>query len=128
SLMRDKKILLVDDDSFVRESMQAAFESLGCDVLTASNGLEGLRLATMESPDVIVLDLIMPKRGGMHVLEKLRKMGSSDTRVIVISACESSRHAEQVMALGADEFLPKPFSMHELVDCVQRCCQCLALV
>mgnify|MGYP003343959026 FL=1 len=79
-----KRVLLVDDDTEIIESMRAVLESRGYEVLVARDGNQGLAMAEAENPDLVVLDMMMPKRSGFLVLEKLRRSRLVPLRVIMI--------------------------------------------
>jgi CheY-like chemotaxis protein len=87
-----QRILLVDDDSEIVESMRIALEAKGYQILIARDGNQGLSMAEREDPDLVILDMMMPKRSGFLVLEKLRRTRPVPMRVIMITANEGSRH------------------------------------
>ena len=115
-----KRVLLVDDDSEIVESMRTVLESRGYEVLVARDGNQGLVMAETETPDLVVLDMMMPKRSGFLVLEKLRRAHSVPLRVIMITANEGSRHKAYAEMLGVDDYIRKPFAMDRLLDSVDR--------
>ncbi len=115
-----KRVLLVDDDIEIIESMRTVLESRGYDVLTARDGNQGLVMAETENPDLVVLDMMMPKRSGFLVLEKLRRSRPVPMRVIMITANEGSRHKAYAEMLGVDDYIRKPFAMDRLLDSVDR--------
>lgn len=115
-----KRILLVDDDREIVESMKIALESLGHEVEVARDGNEGLAFAERNTPDLIILDMMMPKRSGFLVLETLRQMENNPSRIIMITANEGNRHKEYAEQLGVDEYIRKPFSMNTLLSAVER--------
>lgn len=115
-----KRILLVDDDNEIVESMKLALESKGYAVLIARDGNQGLAMAEREDPDLMILDMMMPKRSGFLVLEKLRRTRPVPMRVIMITANEGSRHKAYAEMLGVDDYLRKPFAMDKLLDSVDR--------
>jgi DNA-binding response OmpR family regulator len=115
-----KRILLVDDDAEIIESLRLALESNGYDVLVARDGNQGLALTERENPDLVILDMMMPKRSGFLVLEKLRRTRENPPRVIMITANEGSRHKAYAEMLGVDDYLRKPFPMDRLIDSVNR--------
>jgi len=115
-----KKVLVVDDDPEVAQSLRFALRSEGYQVLVARDGNQGLALAETEQPDLAILDLMMPKRSGFLVLEKLRENETTPPRVIVITANEGERHQEYAELLGVDQYIRKPFPMERLLDCVRR--------
>jgi DNA-binding response OmpR family regulator len=115
-----KRILLVDDDYEIVESMKMALESRDCQILIARDGNQGLAMAEREDPDLLILDMMMPKRSGFLVLEKLRRSRPVPLRVIMITANEGSRHKVYAEMLGVDEYLRKPFAMDRLLDSVAK--------
>jgi DNA-binding response OmpR family regulator len=115
-----KRILLVDDDREIVESMRLALEAGGYEVLVARDGNQGLTLVERENPDLVILDMMMPKRSGFLVLEKLRRTRPVPTRVIMITANEGSRHKAYAEMLGVDDYIRKPFAMDRLLDSVGR--------
>ena len=115
-----KRILLVDDDAEIVESLRLALESNGYTVLIARDGNQGLALTERESPDLVILDMMMPKRSGFLVLEKMRRTRESPLRVIMITANEGSRHKAYAEMLGVDDYIRKPFPMDRLIESVKR--------
>jgi DNA-binding response OmpR family regulator len=120
-----KRILLVDDDAEIVESLRLALEANGYQVLVARDGNQGLALCERESPDLVILDMMMPKRSGFLVLEKLRRTQSesSDGKgppVIMITANEGQRHKAYAEMLGVQDYLRKPFPMDDLIQSVKR--------
>ena len=115
-----KRILLVDDDAEIIESLRLALESNGYTVLIARDGNQGLALTEREEPDLVILDMMMPKRSGFLVLEKLRRTRENPPRVIMITANEGSRHKAYAEMLGVDDYLRKPFPMDKLIASVKR--------
>jgi DNA-binding response OmpR family regulator len=115
-----KKVLLVDDDPEIIEALRFALENRGYNVLIARDGNQGLAAAEKEDPDLVILDMMMPKRSGFLVLEKLRRTRPVPVRVIMITANEGSRHKAYAEMLGVDDYIRKPFPMDRLVDSVER--------
>ena len=115
-----KRVLLVDDDVEILESMRTVLESKGYEILIARDGNQGLVMAEKEDPDLVVLDMMMPKRSGFLVLERLRRSRAVPVRVIMITANEGSRHKAYAEMLGVDDYIRKPFAMDRLLESVQR--------
>jgi len=115
-----KRILLVDDDPEIVESMRTVLETRGYQILVARDGNQGLVMAESEEPDLVVLDMMMPKRSGFLVLEKLRRSRPDPMRVIMITANEGSRHKAYAEMLGVDDYIRKPFAMDRLLESVDR--------
>jgi len=117
---RSLRVLLVDDDAEIVESMRTVLESKGYEILVARDGNQGILMAERENPDLVVLDMMMPKRSGFLVLERLRRSHPVPMRVIMITANEGSRHKAYAEMLGVDDYIRKPFAMDRLLDSVQR--------
>ncbi len=114
------RVLLVDDDHEIVESVRYALEAGGYEVLIARDGNQGLAMAEREDPDLVILDMMMPKRSGFLVLEKLRRTRPVPLRVIMITANEGSRHKAYAEMLGVDDYVRKPFAMDRLMESVNR--------
>lgn len=117
---RKKRILLVDDDPDIVEAIRAALEANGYEILIARDGNQGLVLAETENPDLVILDMMMPKRSGFLVLERLRRTRRVPLRIIMITANEGSRHKAYAEMLGVDDYIRKPFAMDRLIESVNR--------
>jgi two-component system KDP operon response regulator KdpE len=111
--MKRFRILVVDDEQRVLNFLMSKLRASGYEVLTASNGLEALEQAQAEEPDLIVLDVLMPKMDGFETLKELRSF--SAVPVIILSARETNSDKIKGLSLGADDYLPKPFNPDELV-------------
>lgn len=114
------KVLLVDDDAEIIESMRYALEANDFDVSIARDGNQGLALAEKIVPDLLVLDMMMPKRSGFLVLEQLRRDGNDKVKVIMITGNEGNRHQQYAELLGVDDYLRKPFPMDRLIESARR--------
>lgn len=107
-------IFLVEDDRGVRESLARALQFEGYEVASASDGLEALEKLKQASPDVIVLDIMMPRLDGLSVTKRLREKGDS-TPILMLTA--RNEIGDRVVGLdaGADDYLVKPFALDELL-------------
>ena len=114
------RILLVDDDLEILESMRIALEANGYQVTAARDGNQGLALAERQQFDLMILDMMMPKRSGFLVLETLRQLEKCPSRIIMVTANEGNRHREYAEQLGVDEYLRKPFPMDMLIESIKR--------
>ncbi len=114
------RILIVDDDLEIGRTVRYALEAKGYEVVNATDGNQGLALSETEDPDLIILDMMMPKRSGFLVLEKLRRSRRVPTRIIMITANEGNRHKEYAETLGVDDYIRKPFQMDRLLESVER--------
>ena len=115
-----RRVLIVDDDYEIVEAVRYALESKGYAVLIARDGNQGLAMAEREDPDLVILDMMMPKRSGFLVLERLRRTRPIPLKVIMITANEGSRHKAYAEMLGVDDYIRKPFAMDRLMDSVDR--------
>lgn len=112
-------ILVVDDDPDIREVLKDRLESLGCRVLAASNGKEGLELLEKQSPQLVLLDIEMPDMNGLDVLKQIRA-GGNEATVVMITAYGSIERAVQAMKQGAYDFIPKPFEPEQIALTVEK--------
>ncbi len=118
-----KKVLLVDDDEEIIMSMKIALESRGYVVLTANDGNAGLAVVERDRPDLMITDMMMPKRSGFLVLEKLRTCDDQSKnvmKVIMVTGNEGNRHKEYAQQLGVDDYIRKPFAMERLIESVEK--------
>lgn len=113
--LTDVKVLIVDDDPDVLESMDAAFQAEGALTQCASDGNEAVRICQGEVPDLVVLDMMLPRRSGFLVLERIK--GYEDApAVIMVTANEGRRHEAYASSLGVDRYLQKPVPLGQLLD------------
>ena len=110
----ERKILIVDDERSIVDILKYNLEKDGTKVLCAYDGLEGLRLARGEDPDVILLDVMLPGMDGFEVCRTLRAEGNN-VPIIMITAREEETDKVFGLELGADDYITKPFSMRELI-------------
>ena len=110
--MTDTKLLIVDDDSNISELLKIYFENEGYDVKIASDGVEGLNFFKIFEPDLVLLDIMLPKKDGWQVCREIREMSSKP--VIMITAKGEVFDKVLGLELGADDFVVKPFDMKEL--------------
>ena len=108
-----KKVLLVDDDAKLRKLLREYLEGYGFHILTLADGLSVAKTIREESPDMIILDIMLPKRDGLEVLKEIRMEFS----VPVIMLTAKGEDADRIVGLelGADDYLPKPFNPRELL-------------
>lgn len=114
SLHERNHILLVDDERAITENLSPLLERAGFDVSVAADGEAALAQVVACTPDMIILDVLMPKLNGREVLRRLRRSGNWTPVILLTRVGESS---ERAMALeeGADDYLNKPFDAHELI-------------
>jgi DNA-binding response OmpR family regulator len=116
----NRRILIVDDDPDIIETVRYALENDGHEVLVARDGNQGLAMAERDDPDLIILDMMMPKRSGFLVMEKLRRSSGDPHKIIMITANEGNRHKAYAEMLGVDDYIRKPFNMDRLLESVSR--------
>ncbi len=110
-------ILVVEDDFDTCALIALKLRSHGFDVRTATNGEEALAEIAAARPDLVVLDIMMPKLGGFDVCRRLRDdSATADIPVIMLTSKARESDVEQGLAVGADDYMAKPFSPRELVD------------
>ena len=114
-----KRVLLVEDDRFLRRACEASLRQRGLAVTTAADGEEGLRLARSEQPDLILLDMLMPIMNGWQCATELRARFGQDVPIVVVTAAEHA-HARAAQIGGVADVLQKPFDMDDLLDIVGR--------
>ena len=116
-----KRILAIDDEAELVEALGAWLESNGYEVKTAKNGIEGLGVAEAFKPDLIILDISMPKMDGFEVLSHLRQMEhQKDIPVVMLSGQGRTENLLEAERLKAVDFLLKPCRGEELLDVVER--------
>ncbi|OGN94328.1 MAG: DNA-binding response regulator [Chloroflexi bacterium RBG_13_50_10] len=111
--MKQFRVLVVDDESRIVNFLSSKLRASGYEVLTASNGVEALEQVQAEEPDLVVLDVLMPKKDGFETLKELRTFSPVPT--IILSAKGTNADKVKGLSLGADDYLAKPFSPDELV-------------
>lgn len=116
-------ILIVDDDRDMVTALEAVISDTGATIATAYDGNEAIEMAESFSPDIVVLDAMLPKRSGFLVLEKLKgsnKKKGEKPYVIMITGNEGKRHQVWAESLGVDGYLNKPFRMEKLIDSLEK--------
>lgn len=115
------KILVIEDEKNILLVYKKLLSKYGYDVITAEDGIKGLELAQNEMPDLIILDLVIPKLEGLKVLEALKEENSTeDIPVIVASAKSDKDSIEEVLKAGAVNYLVKPIQKEELLTEVKK--------
>ena len=108
------KILVVDDEQAVRESLRRSLRFNGYEVLTANDGLEAVETVRAENPELLILDIMMPNMDGLEVCRTLRSEGW-DRPILVLTARDGVSDRVAGLDAGADDYLPKPFALEELL-------------
>ena len=116
-----KKVLVVDDEVFVRKMIEVRLKAAGVAVIEAENGLEALEKASAERPDLIIMDVMMPKMDGFQACEAIRSDPDiSNTPILMLTARGQMVDVEKAMALGIIEYVTKPFSPKGLAEKVME--------
>ena len=116
-----KKILIVDDEKLARALLRRDLVLAGYDVIVASDGKEALKMIDEVTPDLIVVDLVMPELNGFETCRRIRNNErTKKTPVIVVSALQSQSDIAEAKNSGADVFLTKPFKPQEFIGHVKK--------
>lgn len=116
-----RKVLVCDDEPYIIESVSYVARKAGCEVFTAEDGEEAVNVARAERPQLILLDLMMPKKTGFEVCQELRSDPAfKNTHVIILTARGQDADQQQANAAGANEYLTKPFSPRALQQKIQE--------
>lgn len=113
--LEDVRVLIVDDDRDVLESIDAAFQAEGALTQMAMDGNEAVRICREDPPDIVILDMMLPRRSGFLVLEKIK--GNEDSPIVImVTANEGKRHQAYAESLGVDRYMLKPVPLGRLLD------------
>jgi DNA-binding response OmpR family regulator len=116
-----KKVLVVDDQPHIVRLIQVNLEKEGFQVATASDGVEGMQRVRQLNPDLVILDVIMPRKDGFEVLREIKADPElTDTPVIMLTVKTHNADIVEGLREGAELYLPKPFHPKELVSLVKR--------
>lgn len=115
-----KKILIADDEQNIVISLEFLMKREGFEVLVASDGDEAVKRIRSEQPDLVLLDVMMPKKSGFEVCQEIKADPALSTvRILMLTAKGRDTEVAKGLALGADAYMTKPFSTKELVDKVR---------
>lgn len=115
------KVLVVDDEPNIVQTLKDRLEMNDYEVFTAHNGADGIKAAQEDSPDVILLDVIMPVMDGHEMLEKLRgQEWGKDISVIMLTARSQAQDIARARACGIDDYIIKPFDLTELLEKIEN--------
>lgn len=119
--LTDRKILVVDDEPFILKSLTFVLKKEGFHVDSATNGLEALEVIRKEKPDLVFLDIMMPKMNGLEVCQWIRQDPQlRDIHVIILTAKGQEADREKGLQIGADEYMTKPFSPSMVVKRIRE--------
>jgi DNA-binding response OmpR family regulator len=118
-MANSKTILIVDDDYELSDGLRTVLERQGYRVFQARDGQQGKQVIYQHRPDLVILDMMMPRMGGYPVLEHFRDKTDAPP-IIMITANEGSRHKAYAEYLGVVDYIRKPFAMERLLEAVER--------
>jgi DNA-binding response OmpR family regulator len=104
------------------QSVRSALEGQGYRVVTAEDGDQALALAERAAPDLVIVDMMIPRRSGFLVVQKVKSRPHHPPPVIMMTANESARHRDYAKSLGVDDYFSKPLDMGRLMESVRRLC------
>ncbi|MEK6692664.1 MAG: response regulator [Nitrospirota bacterium] len=118
--MPEKKILIVDDSVHTRKALKGILEKNKYNVIgEAGSGAEAIRLFTSLSPDIVMLDIIMPNLGGIETLRMLRSL-NKDVKIVMVSALDSLDRVKECMKAGANHYILKPFEEEKVIEVLKK--------
>ncbi len=120
----DHKVLIVDDEAYIRLLIEQALEELedeGVEILTAEDGEDGLAVIEGEHPEIVFLDVMMPKMNGFEVCQRVkRQLGLSQVYVVLLTAKGQEYDRQKGEEVGADLYITKPFDPDDLLELARR--------
>lgn len=111
-----KKILIIEDSKELTAALSAIYESRGYQVISARNGVEGIEFAKRHKPNLILLDLMLPKISGFDVCRILKTSEIFRTPIVVMSTLSDAEKIDRAKEMGADHFITKPYNIEEVVN------------
>jgi len=119
--VRRLQVLVVDDSVTVRKVTSRLLERHGMQVLTAKDGVDAMALLQEYSPDILLLDIEMPRMDGFEVARRVRQHPTlKDLPIIMITSRTGQKHRERAVAIGVNEYLGKPYQENQLLECIER--------
>jgi len=115
AMIAKKRVLLVDDDPELVDIVRTALTAHGYEVLVAWDGAEALARVERDHPDLMLLDLVMPRRSGLTVLDRMHRTAMRSTPIIMMTGTDEQRHREAARMRGVSVFLSKPFAIEQLL-------------
>ena len=115
-----RMVLVIDDDPDVREAIQVVLEDRGYRVICASDGETGIRRALDDRPDLVIVDMMMPRTSGFVVLDRLKHHHRLRTPIIMLTGNESDHQRQYAMFLGVDEYMTKPVQTDQLLRSIDH--------
>jgi CheY-like chemotaxis protein len=120
--MKPKKILIVDDSKVAAMTQQLILRSLrGCEVITAEDGIKGVETAVMEQPDLILMDVVMPRMNGFEACRLIRAHEATESiPIIMVTTRSESAHVDEGFASGCNDYLLKPIDAAQLLEKINK--------
>jgi len=120
--MRPKKILIVDDSKVAAMTQQVILRSLrGCEVITAEDGIKGVERAVAEQPDLILMDIVMPRMNGFEACRLIRGHEATESiPIIMVTTRSESAHVDEGFASGCNDYIFKPIDATELLEKIEK--------
>lgn len=119
--MDRKKILIIEDEDICTQLVKLVIDRKDIDVVVATDGDQGIKMALSEKPDLIFLDIMLPKINGYDVVKTLRKdPAASSIPIVVLSARAGAEGKKMVLDTGCQEFIPKPFKVAQIKKVIER--------
>ena len=119
--LEGRSVLIVDDDEDILSSFELAMRSEGADTSTATDGHAAIAVCRDAQPDAVVLDMMLPKRSGFLVLEKILEQPEPPV-VVMVTANQGKRHMAYAESLGVHAYMTKPLSLERLIETVVQLC------
>ena len=117
--LEGRKVLIVDDDYEVRAAIDNALQAEGALTQSCSDGNSAVRICEVDPPEIVILDMMLPKRSGFLVLEKIKRFDNAPF-VVMVTANEGRRHQQYAEALGVDGYMLKPVRLERLITLAQE--------
>lgn len=116
----DKRILIVEDNTLVQEVYTSALQTLDCDVVAAENGDEAMAYAREETPDLIIMDIMLPGVSGLDLVRRMKADAAlRDVPIIVVTTKAAAGDQREIHEAGADGYLPKPIKVDQFIGTVR---------
>ena len=116
----EKRILVVEDNMLVQEVYASALQQLDCEVVTADDGQEALELAAEETPDLIIMDVMLPGVSGLDLVRQMKADPAlKDVPIIVVTTMATAGDESKVLESGTDAYLPKPIQVDQFIEAVR---------
>ncbi|GAB4516061.1 MULTISPECIES: response regulator [Flavobacteriaceae] len=119
--MKQKKILIVDDEPNILMSLEYAFKKKDFEVFIARDGTEAIEISNREKPNLILLDIMMPEMDGYETLKQVKDNEDlAHTKIVFLSAKSKEKDVEKGLKMGADRYLTKPFSLKKVISEIEE--------